>query len=97
MVRHQAAHRSGKGSEAPQLRAHKVPHRDCQFFLEQHLQGRGHHGSRKAAGACLPGEGQHHQLSHWYGEQRQGALLHVLRFTERRGTARCGHQQDRDG
>lgn len=65
--------------------------------MEQHLQGRGHHGSRKAAGACLSGEGQHHQLPHWHGEQWQGALLHVLRFTERRGAARRGYQQDRDG
>ena len=97
VVRHQAAHRSGKGSEAPQLRAHQVPHRDCQLLLEQHLQGRGHYRSCQAAGACLSGEGQYHQLPHRHGEQRKGALLHVLCFTERRGATRRCHQQDRDG
>lgn len=76
------------------LRAHQVPHRDCQLVLEQHLQGGGHHRQGGAAEACQPGEGQYHQLPHGHGEQRQGLVLHVLRLTERRGAARCRHQQD---
>ena len=50
---------------------------------EQYLQGRGHHESCQAAGTCQRGEGQHHQLPYWHGEQWKGTLLYILCFTQR--------------